>query len=257
MVACKKPHGPAAKKCAAEETPPPAVLTGKDFKRAAVCTDHSLSRWMTSYIESSPVGLCATNGKMLCAINAPGWPYHCFLEAREVKRALDEAELAINGKVMFVSRKNGAEAQLTIAHNNPDEVNFPKWQTILPEAQALQPVATLKIALLKGLLTALQRDPESVVTVFARPDDCLSPVMLGNEAGDLGVLMPIGMSENDTPHSHFPEAIYKAFQRDTQTIPLAWIPRRPLHQQQPEGDAEAAASGAGGSAQEKTSGLLG
>jgi hypothetical protein len=212
---------------------PPAVepvpITGRDLKRVAGCTDNQ-SRWNLGYIELSPVGLCATNGRLLCVLNAPGWPYQFYLEAKDAKCVHDDAELNVNGRVLFVSRKPGGEAELALPHSNPDEVRFPSWQHVLPDASRLQPVATLNIGLLKRLIGSLQRTAESVVTVHVRPDDCLSPVMLCNEAGDLGLLMPIGPDGNETPGSHFPEAVYQALRKDPQTIPAAWIPRHKLPQ---------------------------
>jgi hypothetical protein len=251
-----KQHSSTAKN-QTKEPPPlePTIITGKDIKRIAGCTDANTGRWITSHIELSPVGLCATNGRLLCVLNMPGWPYQCYLEAKQVKCAKDEAELAINGKVSFVSKTPGAQTEVTIQHSNPDEITFPKWQTILPDAALIQPVATLNIALLKRLLCALQRSPESSVTVYVRPDDCLSPIMVCNEAGDLGLLMPLGLGENDTPGCHFPAAVYQAFQRAIQTIPATWIPRGP-QVQRPDDDAETQASEAGGSTHEKASGLL-
>ena len=175
----------------------------------------------------------------------PGWPYNCYLEAKQVKCAKDEAELAINGKVSFISKTPGAQTEATIQHSNPDEITFPKWQTILPEASLVQPVATLNIALLKRLLCALQRGPESSVTVYVRPDDCLSPVMLCNDAGDLGLLMPFVPEEDGKPGCYFPTAIYQAYQRDIQTIPLAWIPKTASMPQADDGHAQAPSNDGG------------
>jgi hypothetical protein len=257
MTKHKKEHRSTAKNQAKEPPPPePTIITGKDIKRIAGCTDYTTGRWLTSHIELSPVGLCATNGRMLGVLNMPGWPYQCYLEAKQVKCAKDEAELAINGKVSFVSRTPGAQTEVTIQHSNPDEITFPKWQTILPEAALIQPVATLNIALLKRLLCVLQRSPESSVTVYVRPDDCLSPVMLCNEAGDLGLLMPLSLNDDKVPGCHFPAAVYQAFQRSIETLPPVWIPKSIQVQQQAD-DTEAPASEVDGSSQEKPVGLLG
>ena len=124
-----------------------------------------------------------------------------------------------------------------VPHKNPDEVNFPTWQRVLPEAAELQPIITVNLAQLKRLLAALQRTPESTVTLHVRPDDASAPMMLCNEAGDLGMLTSV-IQDEANPVSHFPLAIYQAFNRDTQTQPMVIRPRRV-----PQPDQQEATSG--------------
>jgi len=114
MTKHKKEHSSTAKNQTKRTTSArsPTTITGKDIKRIAGCTDCNTGRWLTSHVELSPVGLCATNGRLLCVLNMPGWPFHCFLEAKQVKCAKDEAELAINGKVSFISKTPGAQTEV-------------------------------------------------------------------------------------------------------------------------------------------------
>jgi hypothetical protein len=221
--------------------PEPAAISGRDIKRIAGCADVH-GRWDLGYIEFSPIGLCATDGRMLAVLNAPGWPYQFYLEGRDVRRLEDDAELNVNGRVFFVNQKTG-QTEVTVPHRNPNEVNYPAWSDVLPEAQVLQPVATLNITRLKRLIATLQRAHESAVTLYVRPDDCVSPVLFCNEAGDLGVVMPIGADENEGPLCYFPKAIYQAFKKGTQTIPAAWIPRVPPKLGAAENTAEPASNG--------------
>lgn len=217
----QEPHEPPA--------PEPAEITGQDVKRAAFCTATGHARWALEYIELSPLGLAATDGKMLCLINAPGWPYHCLLEPKTVRSVPNDARLAINGAVQFVSRQPGCgEATIAVPHQDPDDVPYPRWQSVLPEARNLQPVATVSLALLRKLLAALQRTPESSITIYANADNCLTPVLLANENGDLGLLMPCGVGENDEPACHFPAAAYEALGLQSKALPPVFIlPVRP------------------------------
>jgi hypothetical protein len=243
LTKSKKRASPTTKHAARRAlAPEPAVILVRDIKRIAGCTDVH-GRWDLGYIELSPVGLCATNGRLLAVLNAPGWPYQFYVDATNVKHLEDDAELNVNGKVFFVSRKSG-QSEVAVPHSNPDEVNFPVWQGVLPEAQFLQPVATLSIGMLKRLLTALQRTPDSRITLYVRPDDCLSPVMLCNESGDLGLLMPLGVEDDEAPACNFPTAVYQALKKDTQTIPVAWIPK--VKPQQAGDDHTPAPSNGGG-----------
>ncbi|MGD0088287.1 MAG: hypothetical protein ABSE73_00010 [Planctomycetota bacterium] len=231
----------------AEVPPPPepAEITGQDLKRVALCTNNSPQRWTLNYIELSPLGLAATNGRLLCVLNAPGWPYQCYLEPRSLKGVPNDAKLAINGAVQFVGR---GQTMMVVPHENPDQVTFPKWQSILPEACNMQPLATLNASLLRTLVSALLRTPDSSLTLYAKPDDCLSPVMLVNEAGDLGLMMPVMQDEGREPLCYFPTTVYQALRLDTKTLPAVFIPRTPKVMPAPSanGPAPTSSSGNGG-----------
>jgi len=220
----KRSSAAQAKQTEGPPPPPPAEISGQDFKRAALCTNNSPQRWALNYIELSSLGLAATNGRLLCFLNAPGWSYQCYLEPRSLKNVPNDAKLTVNGAVQFVSSQ---QTVLAVPHENPDQVTFPKWQSVLPEACNLQPIATVDITLLRKLIAALQRGPESSITIYAKPDDCLSPVMLVNEAGDLGLVMPVMQDQGREPLCHFPTTVYQALRLDTKTLPPVFIPKTP------------------------------
>jgi hypothetical protein len=225
-----KCHVPMTQHRPAQDPPPPqpAEISGHDVKRVALCTNNSPQRWPLNYIELSPLGLTATDGRLLCVVNAPGWQYHCFLEPRNIKKVPSDAKLSINGAVQFAGRGRGCEqTTLVVPHENPTEVTFPKWQSVLPEACNVQPIVTLDISLLRRLVAALQRAPESSITIYAKPDDCLSPVMLVNEAGDMGLVMPVMQDQGREPLCHFPTTVYQALRLDTKTLPAVFIPKTP------------------------------
>jgi len=195
-----------------KETPKPTPITGADFKRAAACAGNGYGSHDIGHIELSPIGLAATNGKVLCAINAPGWPYRCFFLPQALKGLPTESLLAINGRAEFITPvPAGQGPSMAVPHYNPDEVTFPRWQKILPPAGCLQPVACLNIAQLKRALAALQAEPDSSVTLFARLDDCRSPMLLANEHGDLAVIAAMSCSDGQAYVAHFPRSVYEAF----------------------------------------------
>jgi len=228
-AATRRPETAPGPEAQAPPTPEPAVITGQDVKRAALCTTTDNHRWALTYVELSPLGLAATNGRMLCLVNAPGWPYHCLLDPKTFRDVPNDARLAVNGAVQFLTRKPGCgEITTVVPHQDPDEIPYPKWHSVLPEAGNLQPVATVDPALLRKLLAALQRTPESSITIYANADNCLAPVVLANENGDLGLLMPQGVAESDEPRCHFPTALYQALGRESRTLPPLFIlPPRP------------------------------
>ena len=233
------PHEPPA--------PEPAEITSQDVKRAALCTATGHTRWALEYIELSPLGLAATDGKMLCLVNAPGWPYHFLLEPKALKSVPHDARLAINGAVQFTSRQPGCgESTIAVPHQNPEEVPYPKWHSVLPEAGNLQPVATVSLALLRKLLAALQRTPESSITMYANPDNCLAPVLLANENGDLGLLMPCGVGENNEPACHFPAAAYEALGLQSKALPPVFILPPTSRLAPPDGQTATSPSNGGG-----------
>ena len=218
-------RGPGTSRRVQVPAPDPAEITGQDAKRAALCTATDHAHWRLNYIELSPLGLTATDGKMLCLVNAPGWPYHCLLEPKDLKNVPHDAKLAINGTVQFVRCQPGCgDTTIAVPHEDPKEVPYPKWHCSLPEAGNLQPIATVNITLLRKLLAALQRTPESSITIYSNPDNCLSPLLLANDDGDLGMLMPCGVGENGDPHCHFPVALYQALGRESATLPPVFIP---------------------------------
>ena len=193
----------------------------KDIKRLAACTGEC-GRYDIQCIELSPAGLAATNGRLLCVINAPGWPYHCLLDPKDLKKIDSDAALSVNGSVQFTSTAHNAAV---VPHKNPDEVSYPRWQKVLPEACCLQPMTTLNIAYLKRLLSALQRTPESSVTLYVRPDECTAPILLCNEAGDMGILTPITFERGNAPVCHFPTDIYRHTGRASETLsPVFTVP---------------------------------
>jgi hypothetical protein len=230
-----------------EPPPEPAEITCHDVKRAALCTTADNHRWVLTYVELSPLGLAATDGKMLCLVNAPGWPYHCLLDPKTVRNVPNDARLAVNGAVQFISRRPGCgEATIAVPHQDPEEISYPKWHSVLPEAGNLQPVATVSLALLRKLLAALQRQPDSSITIYANLDNCLAPLLLTNEDGDLGLLMPHGVGEDHEPRCHFPAALYQALGLQSRTLPPVFIlPPRP-RPAPPDGQTAASPSNGGG-----------
>jgi hypothetical protein len=90
---------------------------------------------------------------MLCLVNTPGWPYHCLLDPKTLRDVPNDARLAVNGAVQFIARKPGCgETTIAVPHQDPEEFSYPKWQSVLPDAGNLQPVATVNLALLRKLL---------------------------------------------------------------------------------------------------------
>ena len=238
----------AAQKRQSREPPPePAAISGQDIKRLAPCAGISPGRWSLNYIELSLLGLAATNGRILCVLSAPGWPYHCLLDPKTVRNVPNDARLSIDGAVKFVSRAYGREpTTLVLPHENPDEVVFPKWHGAVPEACNLQPIITVNAALLRKLLAALERAPDSSVTIYARPDDCLSPMMLGNEAGDMGLQMPVMDGAEGESVCHFPAAIYQSLGMDAKTLPPVFIPKARPMPTTPDGQTPAPSQSGGG-----------
>ena len=162
---------------------------------------------------------------MLCIINKPGWPYQCYLEAKDARSVKPESQLSVNGAVEFSGK---GQPTIQIPHKNPDEVQFPLWQRILPDASTLVPIGTFNAGLLKKLLTALQRDTTSSVSIYARSDNRGAPILLANEAGDAGVIMPLTPNDGLT---NFPNHVYEAAGLSIQTDP----PLAPPHNQSMDG----------------------
>ena len=180
----------------------PAAITGRDIKRIAPCAAKGVvGRFELQHIEVSPIGLAASDGHVLCVINAPGLSERRFVEARKVRSIHKDSVLAINGQVEFV---HGAGEQISRASfsMSSKDVRFPDWQRILPDECWLRPLATFRINVLKRAVAALERDGDSSVTVWEHSQSRMAMVV--NEHGDLALVMAM------TGKPSRPKEIYEA-----------------------------------------------
>lgn len=189
---------------AAVATPTP--ITGGDIRRIASCAaKDGSSRYAIQYVELSPIGLAASDGHVLCVINAPGLPERAFVEARKVRTVHKNSFLALNGQIEFVSGTGEQASRMSFPKAGAD-VPFQDWTQLLPRKDDLRPVATFSVDVLKRAVAALERDGDSTITIWECPETHMA--MFANENGDMVLLMAI--VSKTTPFQHFPSAIYES-----------------------------------------------
>lgn len=158
----------------------------KDMRALAPCTEKVEGRYPIGKIEVNPIGMVATNGRVLAVRYCPGRKSVGYLDPKSIKgtpsKTIEDTDLNNLEKNFF----------------------FPKWGKVLPKTDNLQTGITFNLHSLKIAIAALERnakDNNASITLYL-PKDGKGATLAANAHGDLAVLMPVLKSAN------IPEAVY-------------------------------------------------